>query len=75
MHTCTDFITSPTTGGGINAMAISNRLSRLRRKAADEGLVPKGVATAPPTKRPKSKGVGRKNDRGTLGGMIAEESE
>lgn len=38
-------------GGAVNAMAISNRLSRLRRKAAEEGLIAKGEAAGPTSGR------------------------
>ena len=41
------------TGAGLNAQAISNRLSRLRKKAADEGFLPKasGVETSRKTQK------------------------
>ena len=51
-------------------MAISNRLSRLRKKAADEGIVPQGGAAAATTKGRKGKGKGSKKD-----GIGAEGSE
>lgn len=63
------------TGGSVNAMAISNRLSRLRKKAAEEGLVPSGGAAAAPLKGRKSNGAGKKGDGGKKGGMLAEGSE
>ena len=58
------------TGGAVNAMAISNRLSRLRKKAADEGLLPKGAGAAPSNNKgrningaaKKGKAVGRNAD-------------
>lgn len=43
--------TDLTPGGAVNAMAISNRLSRLRRKAAEEGLIAKGDAAGPTSGR------------------------
>ena len=53
-----------TTGGVVNAMAISNRLSRLRKKAADDGLMPKAGVTVP-AKGPRAllparRGMGRR---------------
>ena len=41
-------------------MAISNRLSRLRKKAADEGLLPKGAGAAPSNKGGKINGAAKK---------------
>ena len=61
------------TGGSVNAMAISNRLSRLRKKAAEEGLVPQG-GVAGPAKSSKSSGGGKEGKRGKKGVMAAERS-
>ena len=58
----------------MNAMAISNRLSRLRKKAADEGLIPQGGATST-TKGRKSNGVSTKAKGGKKGVTVAEASE
>ena len=46
-----------TTGAGVNAQAISNRLSRLRKKAADEGFMPKANGAE----------TGRKTQNGQVG--------
>lgn len=70
-------LTSQITGRSVNAMAISNRLSRLRRKAAEEGLVAKGGAAAP-AKGGKGDGVGIgiKGSKGwKKGGTTAEASK
>ena len=45
-------------------MAISNRLSRLRKKAADEGLVAREAATS--TKGRKGNGAGKNGKKGTM---------
>ena len=67
-------LTSQTTGGAVNAMAISNRLSRLRRKAAEEGLVAKGGAAAPA--KGDGVGIGTKGIKGgKKGGTTAEASK
>lgn len=58
----------------MNAMAISNRLSRLRKKAADEGLIPQG-GPATTTKGNKSNGTSTKAKGGKKVNNIAEESE
>ncbi len=51
-------------------MAIANRLSRLRRKAAEEGLMPKEGAAVPAKGHKKGgKGEGKKGE------MVAERSE
>ena len=57
-------------------MAISNRLSRLRRKAAEEGLVAKAGATAA-SKGRAGTGAGKngKGKGGAKGGMIVESIE
>ncbi|KAL9068288.1 MAG: hypothetical protein Q9161_006314 [Pseudevernia consocians] len=60
-------------GGSVNAMAISNRLSRLRKKAAEEGLVPQG-GVAGPAKSSKSSGVGKEGKKAKKGVMAAERS-
>lgn len=60
-------------------MAIANRLSRLRKKAADEGLGPKKGDAAVPAKGRKNNGAGGAGKRGgkggRKGGMMAEGSE
>lgn len=66
--------TNLTTGGAVNAMAISNRLSRLRKKAADDGLLPKAGATVP-AKGPKATAASKKENGGKKGGMVAEGPE
>ena len=53
-------------------MAISNRLSRLRRKAADEGLLPKGGATTAPSNSKGGKGNGG-GKKGKAAGKKADE--
>lgn len=58
----------------MNAMAISNRLSRLRKKAADEGLIPQGGAAAT-TKGGRSNGTSKKANGGKRGVTVAEGSE
>lgn len=55
-------------------MAISNRLNRLRRKAAEEGLVPKGGAVASAKSR-KGDGASTKGKEGMKGGLTAEGPE
>ena len=50
-------------------MAISNRLSRLRRKAAEDGLMPKEGAAAPAQGRKKGGKGGQKGE------MVAELSK
>ena len=52
-------------------MAISNRLSRLRKKAADEGLIPQGGAAAT-TKGGKSNGASMKAKGGKKANDAAE---
>ena len=51
------------TGGSVNALSISNRLSRLRRKAAEEGIVaqPGAAGTA---KGGKRNGAGKSGSGG-----------
>lgn len=53
-------------------MAISNRLSRLRRKAADEGLLPKGGATTVPSNSKGGKSIGG-GKKGKAAGKKADE--
>lgn len=68
-------ITDHTTGGAVNAMAISNRLSRLRKKAADEGFIPRGDAAAL-TKGRKSAAASKDAKAGKKGGtVVADDSE
>ena len=67
-------VTDHTTGGAVNAMAISNRLSRLRKKAADEGFMPRGDA-ATSTKGRKSTAAGKDGKAGKKGGTVADDSE
>lgn len=55
-------------------MAIANRLNRLRRKAADDGLIPKGGAAALAKGR-KSNGAGKKGKGGKKDEMVAKNSE
>ena len=55
-------------------MAISNRLSRLRKKAADEGLIPQGGA-AVATKRGKGNGASKKANGGEKIVTVTEGSE
>ena len=62
--------TDTTTGGAVNAMVISNRLSRLRKKAADEGLVARKATTS--AKGRKGNGAGK---NGKKGRMAVEGSE
>ncbi|CAD6575007.1 MAG: hypothetical protein ASARMPREDX12_007059 [Alectoria sarmentosa] len=63
-------------GGSVNAMAIANRLSRLRKKAADEGLGPKKGGAAAPGKGRKGNGAGGGGGKGgRKGGMMAEGSD
>ena len=62
--------TKNNTGGNVNAMSISNRLSRLRRQAASEGLVPEGVAKAITKGRKGAGGAGKKRN----GSVTAEGS-
>lgn len=66
--------TNLTTGGAVNAIAISNRLSRLRKKAADDGLMPKAGVTVP-AKGSKGTAVSKKWNGGKMGGMVAEGPE
>ncbi len=57
-------------------MAISNRLSRLRRKAAEEGLVAKaGAAVASKGRAGTGAGKNAKGKGGTKGGILAESIE
>lgn len=65
-------VTDHTTGGAVNAMAISNRLSRLRKKAADEGFMPRGDA-ATSMKARKITGAGKSEKAGKMGGMVAND--
>ena len=58
-------------GRGVNAQAIANRLSRLRKKAADEGFVPTASAVAS-TKSRKGGGAGKKADAGKKGEIVAD---
>lgn len=59
----------------MNAMAISNRLSRLRKKAADEGFTPRGDAVAF-TKGRKSVAAGKDGKAGKKGGtVVADDTE
>ena len=55
-------------------MAISNRLSRLRKKAADEGFAPSEKA-ATSAKGRKSTGAGKNAKGGKKGGAVADDSE
>lgn len=58
----------------MNATAISNRLSRLRKKAADEGVIPQGGAAATMKGR-KSNGASTNAKGGKKDVTVAEESE
>ncbi|KAF6238768.1 hypothetical protein HO173_003275 [Letharia columbiana] len=54
-------------GGAVNAMAISNCLSRLRKKAADDGLMSKAGVTVP-AKGSKGTAASKKGKGGEEGG-------
>lgn len=62
-----------TTGGSVNALAISNRLSRLRKMAAEEGLVLQG-GVAGPAKSRKSSSTSNEGKIAKKGEIVTERS-
>ena len=66
--------TDRTTGGPVNAVAITNRLNRLRKKAVDQGLIP-APGTATPAKSSKGNGAGKKGKGAKTGSTVVNSVE
>ena len=66
--------TDHTTGGPVNALAITNRLNRLRKKAVDQGLIP-APSTASPAKGSKGNSAGKKGKGAKTGSIVINSVE
>ena len=66
--------TDHTTGGPVNAVAITNRLNRLRKKAVNEGLIPAPSTTAP-AKPSKANGASKKGKGAKTGSTVINSVE